>query len=326
MKSVYYFENGGPEVLQYGDTPDPDMSSDTVLIRVEWVSIEGGDLLNRLLTPPRTTPFVPGYQAAGTVEAVGAEVRRIRPGDRVVGFNWSGSHAERFAVPDHYAYPVPAGLDLQRAAAIPIAFGTAHDALFEYGGLRAGEYVLIQGAAGGVGLAAVQLAARAGAVVIATASSSERLDRLRALGAHHGINYKTESIAERSKAITKGQGVDLAIDLAGGQGKDQLVEALRLHGRYAVVGAAEGTPPSFGFFELIRNALQVTGISFGRDMHTARVHQLLDTLMRRVAEGDLLMPIDRVFALSEAAKAHAHVATGHPFGRVLMRPEALTPG
>jgi NADPH:quinone reductase len=320
MKAVWYTCNGGPEVMGYGDLPDPEIGPDTVLIRVEVVSIEGGDLLNRIHTPPARTPFVPGYQAAGTVIAVGAKVSTFQVGNRAVGFNWSGSHAELFAVPQTYAYPVPDGMDLTLAAVVPIAFGTAYDALFTYGGLRAGETVLIQGAAGGVGLAAVQLAAQAGAVVIGTASSPERLTRLVPFGLQHGIDYEEEDIAARCRDITGGKGVDLVLDLAGGAGKDALVDALRGHGRYAVIGAAEGTLPSFGFFELIRKAMQVTGISFGRDMHTTRVHALLADLLGRVAAGTLKMTIEREFALADAVQAHSFVAQGKPFGRVIMRP------
>jgi len=319
MKAVWYNENGGPEVMHFGEQPDPAVGPRTVLIRVEVISIEGGDLLNRIHTPPARTPFVPGYQAAGTVAAVGAEVTRFAPGDRVVGFNWNGSHAELFAVPETYAYPVPDGMDLTLAAVVPIAFGTAYDALFTYGGLVAGETVLIQGAAGGVGLAAVQLASQASAIVIGTASSPERLARIDPIGLTHGIDYRREDIAARCREITAGKGVDLALDLAGGAGKDALVEALRGHGRYAVVGAAEGTLPSFGFFELIRKAMKVTGISFGRDMHTPRVHALLADLFSKAHAGELAMPIDREFGLADAVEAHRFVAEGHPFGRVVMR-------
>lgn len=319
MKGVWYSENGGPDVLHYGDLPDPVVAADTVLIRNEWISIEGGDLLNRIHTPPSSAQFVPGYQAAGVVEMVGADVDGFAPGDRVVGFNWHGSHAEYFAVASHHAYRVPDALDLRTAAIIPIAFGTAHDALFEYGGLQPSETVLIQGAAGGVGLAAVQLASQAGATVIGTASGHDRLARIEPFGLDHGIDYKSEDIAARCRELTNGKGVDLVLDLAGGRGKDLLVAALRGHGRYAVIGAAEGTLPSFGFFELIRKAMQVTGISFGRDMHTTRVHDLVHSLFDRVVSGELSMPVEREFPLSEVRAAHAFVADAHPFGRVVMR-------
>ncbi|MCJ2178777.1 quinone oxidoreductase family protein [Novosphingobium album (ex Hu et al. 2023)] len=319
MKAVHYSRNGGPEVMEYGELPDPQVGADTVLIAVEWISIEGGDLLNRLVSPPSHTPFIPGYQASGTVVAVGDAVNRFKPGDRVIGFNWNGSHAELFAVPERYAYPVPDGLDLRLASLIPVAFGTAHDSLFEYGEMKPGDFVLVQGAAGGVGLAAVQFASKAGATVIGTASGKERLERIVPFGLHHGIDYRNEDIAERCREITGGKGVDLVLDLAGGQGKDALLRAVKPHGRYAVIGAATGTLPSFTFFELIRKALHVVGISFGRDMHTPRVHELLAEITRQVTDGTLQMPVAAEFALADAVEAHRYVAEEHPFGRVLLK-------
>lgn len=319
MRAVHYSRNGGPEVMEYGELPDPEVGPDTVLIAVEWISIEGGDLLNRLVSPPVRTPFVPGYQASGIVAAVGEAVTRFRPGDRVIGFNWNGSHAELFAVPEHYAYQVPQGMDLSLAATIPVAFGTAHDALFEYGEMAPGDFVLVQGAAGGVGLAAVQFASQAGATVIGTASNRERLERAAPFGLHHGIDYRTEDIAARCKEITGGKGIDLVLDLAGGQGKDLLLRAVKPHGRYAVIGAATGTLPSFGFFELIRKSLHVVGISFGRDMQTPRVHALLAEISQKIAQGQLQMPIAAEFALADVVEAHRFAAEGHPFGRVVIR-------
>lgn len=320
MKAIHYFENGGPEVMHYGELPDPVLEDDGVLIAVEWISIEGGDLLNRLVTPPAHTPFVPGYQAAGKVLAVGPRVTRVAVGESVVGFNWCGSHADLFAVPEHFAYPIPEGMDVKQAAALPIAFGTAYDALFTYGDLREGETVLVQGGAGGVGLAAIQLAAQAGAKVIATASDAARLERLVPYGLDHGIAYRSESIAERVDALTGGEGVDIVVDMAGGKGVDALMASLRRHGRYMVVGAATGEVPQFGFFDVINKALAIKGVTFGREMHTPRAHALLAEIFARAAKGELAMPIDREFALSEGVAAHTHVANAHPFGRVMMHP------
>lgn len=320
MKAVHYSKNGGPEVMAYGDLPDPEVGADTVLIQVEWVSIEGGDLLNRLVTPPPHVPFVPGYQAAGLVVATGAEVSRVAVGDRVVGFNWFGSHAELFAVPEHYAYKIPQGMDVRQASTLPIPFGTAYDALFTYGGLEAGETVLVQGAAGGVGLAAVQLAAAAGARVLVTASDDARLERVKPFGSDAGIAYRTEDIGERVSALTDGEGVDMVVDMAGGKAVPVLMNSLKRHGQFMAVGAATGDLPSFGFFELINKALTVKGITFGREMHSDRAHALIASLFERAEAGEFAMPIDKEFALSDAVEAHRHVARAHPFGRVLMRP------
>ncbi|WP_066552316.1 quinone oxidoreductase family protein [Croceicoccus bisphenolivorans] len=320
MKAIWYEENGGPEVLQYGELPDPDAGPDTVVVRVEYVSIEGGDLLNRSVTPPRKVPFIPGYQAAGTVEAVGAQVTKFAPGDRVVAFNWHGSHAEFFATPEKYVYPIADGLPTQQAAIIPVAFGTASDALFEYGRLQPGETVLVQGAAGGVGLAAVQLAAQAGARVIGTASGRQRLARIEPFGMDHGIDYRSEDIAQVCLELTGGKGVDIVLDMAGGHSVGTLLQAMRFRGRYVVIGASTGTLPSFGFFELIRRAATVHAVSFGGEMHLPRVHDLIASLSRRMARGMLQMPVERIFPLADAAAAHAFVANNHPFGRVLLKP------
>jgi len=320
MKAVFYSENGGPEVMQYGERPDPTLQDDGVLIRSEAISIEGGDLLNRLISPPDPVPFIPGYQAAGIVEAVGPSVTLFQPGDRVVAFNWCGSHAELFAAPESFTYAIPDSLDLALASVAPIAFGTAYDALIEYGNLQPGEFVLIQGAGGGVGLAAVQIAKAAGATVIGTASSNERLERIRPFGLDHVINYRDEDIAERCLSITGGSGVDIAVDLAGGKGKELLIKALRPHGRYAAVGAATGEIPSFSFFELIGEMLHVFGVSLGQEMHTERVRALVADIFAKLEDGSYRMPIDKTFALSDAVAAHRHVAESHPFGRVIMKP------
>lgn len=320
MKAVSYECNGGPEVMSYGEQPDPAVDEDTVLIRVEVISVEGGDLLNRQIAPLSHTPFIPGYQAAGTVEKVGPKVTLFTPGQKVVAFNWNGSHAELFAVPEHYAFAIPDGLDLNVAAAAPIAFGTAYDSIVTYGQVQPGETVLVQGAAGGVGIAAVQIAKEAGAIVIGTSSSDERLEELRGYGLDHGINYKTQDIAERCLEITQGRGVDLALDLAGGKGKDLLVKALRHHGRYGAVGASTGDVPSFSFFELIGEMLNVYGVFLGLEMHTDRARAMMETIFAKLIDGTYRIPIDRTFPLAEAVEAHRYVAQGHPFGRVLMTP------
>jgi len=321
MKAALIYENGPASVLTYSDVPEPALKDGHVLVRLRAISVEGGDLLNRRIIAPKTFPHVVGYQGAGIVETVGRGVTKVRVGQRVVAFNWYGSHAEIFSVPEHFVYPIPDSLDFDLASTIPVAFGTAHDALFEFGRLKEGETVLIQGAAGGVGLAALQLAKKAGATVIGTSSSDERLARLSGLGLDHGINYLTEDIAMRTRALTKGVGADLVVDMAGGRAIKALLGAVAYRGRFSVVGASSGDLPTLEFFDLIRKSLTVFGISFGQEMHTPRAHALLGQLIHDVASGSLKMPIDRRFSLAEAAAAHAYVEQGHPFGRVLIIPD-----
>src|SRR3954469_1601067 len=214
MKAAAYERNGPPEVLQYVDLPDPKVGPSDLLIRVEAVSIEGGDTLNRLGGPLVGHPHVVGYQCAGTVEDVGekAAERGHRPGQRVVATMAHGSHAELVATAAAGTWPVPDGADIVAVACVPVAFGTADDCLFEFGHLQAGETVLVQAGASGVGIAAIQLAKRAGATVLATASSDEKLAPLAALGLNHGINYRNEDAAEAARRLTDGKGVDLVVD------------------------------------------------------------------------------------------------------------------
>src|SRR4051812_8815217 len=177
MKAAVYYENGGPDVFRYEDVPDPELRPGGVLIEVAAVGIQGGDLLHRAGSPLARVPHIVGYQAAGTIVAAGDKATGVSVGDRVVVTSNDGSHAELISAPAGAVYRVPDSLALEEAACIPIEFATAADCLFEFGRLRPGELVLVQAGAGGVGLAAIQLAKAAGAgMVLATASSRERLD------------------------------------------------------------------------------------------------------------------------------------------------------
>src|SRR3954447_22655566 len=217
MKAAVIYENGGPDVLCYEDVPDPECPDGHVVVDVEAISIEGGDLLHRAGAELPSVPHVVGYLAAGTISDVGAGVESRAVGDRVVTLNAAGSHASKRAVPALSTWPIPDGLDAARAACIPVAYGTAHECLFTAANLQAGQTVLIHAGAGGVGMAAIQLAKRAGATVISTASSDEKLERLTALGLDHRINYASEGFVDRTNELTDGRGVEVVVDSIGGQ-------------------------------------------------------------------------------------------------------------
>ena len=163
MKAAVYYETGAPDVLKYEDVPNPACHPNGVLIDVKAVSIEGGDTLNRAGGPMTSTPHIVGYQCAGVIREVGPNVTDRKVGQAVVTTMASGSHAAMASVPAAGTWVVPDGLDIQQAACVPVPFGTADDCLFEFGHLKSGETVLIQAGASGVGLAAIQLAKRAGA-------------------------------------------------------------------------------------------------------------------------------------------------------------------
>src|SRR5574337_1158319 len=217
MKAAVYDHTGPPSVFRYADVPDPACAPDGVVIDVRVVSIEGGDVLNRLGGAMASKPHIVGYQCAGVVREAGAQVSDRKPGDRVVAVMPHGSHAERVAVQAGATWLLPDALDFERGASVPIAVGTADDCLFEFGHLGAGETVLVQAGAGGVGMAAIQLAKQAGATVLATASSPQKLERLRAFGLDHGIDYTKQDFVAETRRLTGGRGADLVVDSVGGR-------------------------------------------------------------------------------------------------------------
>ena len=239
MKAAVIYENGAPEVLRYEDVPDPECPDGCVVVDAEAISIEGGDLLARAAGDMPAAPHVVGYLSAGTVSAVGAGVEGRAVGDRVVALNAAGSHAAKRAGPRCDDLADPRGLDAARAACVPVAFGTAYECLFTAGKLAEGQTALIHAGAGGVGMAAIQLAKRAGATVIATASSDEKLERLKALGLDHGINYATESFVERVNQLTDSRGVEVVLDSIGGQNLIDSIGVLAYRGR----SSASAWPP-----------------------------------------------------------------------------------
>ena len=323
MKAAAYTRTGGPEVLEYVDVPDPELRPGGVLIEIEAVSIQGGDLLHRAGGVMVTTPHVVGYQAAGRIRELGADVTGFEVGQPVVATMPHGSHAELAAVPAQSVYAIPDGLSIDEAAGVPIEFGTADDCLFEFGHLQAGERVLVQAGAGGVGLAAIQLAKAAGAsTVIATASSDERLARLHELGMDHGINYARDDVPTRVRELTDGHGVDLVIDPVGGSTLEASIAALAYRGRISWLGRAgrETRPPDV--WPLMEKNASLTGVFLGAEMarNPARVRAMIERLLQRAAAGELRVVIDRVFPLAEAAAAHAYIEERRAFGRVLLRP------
>jgi NADPH2:quinone reductase len=322
MKAAVYYQTGGPEVFRYEDLPDPSCRPGGIIVDVKAVSIQGGDLLHRSGGEMATRPHVVGYQAAGVVRETGERVTAFKSGDRVVATMPFGSHASVVSVPEGSAWHVPDGLSIEEAAGVPIEFGTAHDCLIEFGHLQAGEVVLVQAGGGGVGLAAIQLAKRAGATVLATASSAEKLERLKAFGMDHGINYRTEELAARTMELTNGHGADLVVDSVGGHTLEASIAALAYRGRVSWVGRAgrEAIIPDVS--PIMQKNGSLTGIYLGAEMsvNAARCRAMIAQLLADVAAGQLRVVIDRTFPLSEAAEAHRYIESRQAFGRVLLVP------
>ena len=277
MKAAVYYSTGAPEVFRYEDVPDPVVGPSDLLIGVEAVSIEGGDTLNRLRGELTRTPHIVGYQCAGTVLEAGSAVEGFAVGDRVVTVGLDGSHAERRAVPASFAWKLPDGIQTEAGACVPVPFGTADDCLFEFGRLSAGETALIHAGAGGVGVAAIQLAKRAGARVFATASSDDKLERLKPLGLDEGINYAQTDFVAEARRLTDGRGVDVIVDSVGGRTLQGSINALAYRGRCVTVGdAGRSAAESVDISNLRPNNQTLSGYFLGAELFLSpRAHDLI---------------------------------------------------
>jgi NADPH:quinone reductase len=322
MKAAVYYETGAPDVFRYEDVPDPTLQPGAVLLDVKAISIEGGDVLNRAGGDMPAKPHIVGYQCAGIIREVGSQVTDRSVGQAVIAVMPFGSHASMVAVAGQQTFPVPDGLDLQQAACIPIAFGTAHECLFEFGRLQAGETVLIQAGAGGVGLAAIQLAKRAGATVLSTASNDDKLERLKEYGLDHGINYRNGDWVSQARSLSGGMGVALVVDSVGTT-LEGSIAATGYKGRIVVVGnagRAENRAVDPGKLSEMNRSL--TGVFFGGALmfEPQRGRPLVERLIGDVANGSLKVVIDRTFSLAEADDAHAYLESRQAFGRVVLVP------
>ena len=322
MKAAVYHEAGGPDVLRYADVADPRVSSRQVLIGVDAIGVQGGDTVQRSTVDPTNGAHIGGSQCAGTILEVGDAVTDFGVGDRVVSVGADGAYAQMRAVAAVACWNVPDTVSSDAAACIPIEFGTAHDCLFEFGRLRAGETVLIHAGAGGVGLAAIQMAKRAGATVIATASSDERLDRLRRFGMDHGVNHAEVACDEAVDELTAGRGVDVVLDAVGGVVTQQSLGCLGYRGRCVSFGDAgrDGTAPVDVSTMKHSNQTLVAyflGTELGRGR---RAHTMIADRIADVAAGHLDVVIDRNWPLAEAGAAHRYIESRQAFGRVVLNP------
>lgn len=325
MKAAVIYAPGPPEALQYIDMPDPVCGTGELLMRVHAISLEGGDTLNRARPLPNGAPHIVGYHAAGEVVQVGEGVGGFAVGDRVSAFGFHGSHAELRVVKPEHAFHAPSGMDMIDAAVVPIAFGTAHEALFGACRLQGGETALIPAAGGGLGVAAIQLARHAGAKVIAVASSAEKLRRIAHLGPDETIDASAGPMVEAVRRITQGRGVDVVLDGVGGSMLQQCIDSLAHRGRIALVGAAGREGMMVDISGLQRGAQSLHGVFLGPELGAQRVRRIIEDRLQDVARGTFRTVIDRIFPLSQAAQAHAHIESRRAVGRVVMTTPAYRP-
>lgn len=293
MKAVVSHALSGVDGLRLQDWPDPGVPGPAqVRIRVAAAGLNFADLLVTAgkYQVKQEPPFIPGFEAAGVIEAVGPQVTAFKPGDRVMALPEAGGYAEFAVVPADRVYPAPQGLDAAEAAGFPIAYGTSYLALVEQAKLRAGEILLVHGAAGGVGLTAVEIGKALGATVIATAGGPDKCAIAAAHGADHVIDYKAEDIRERVKDLVGG--VDVIYDPVGGSAFDASLRVVNWNARILIVGFAGGTVPQIPANILLVKNVAAMGFYFGswrqrRPELVAQAFRALDGL----AQAGMLKPL-----------------------------------
>lgn len=319
LKAAIYDHPGDPSVLYLADVPDPAPGPDELLIKVEAISIEGGDLVGRKNTARKGPHDVLGYCAAGEIVQVGSAVEGFAVGQKVTTFAFTGSHASLRAVPAATCWLIPAGLDIATAAAVPAGPGTAALTL-QLGDLQPGQTVLVLGAAGGVGNAVVQLASRAGARVIGTGTSRTTLEQLRAFGLTDSIDTADGPVSDQVNALLGSRAVDLLIDCVGGEALNDGLLALKDGGRAVLVGVFGGASTQIDAGYLLVHRLSVIGCLLGSIMGEKAGRALIDDMLALANSGDLRVPIDATFPLAQAADAHRRAEERGRIGRVIMTP------
>lgn len=322
MRALVCKELGPADKLVIEEMPDPVAAPDEVLVRVHAAGINYFDtlLIQGLYQVKIEPPFIPGNEAAGVVVAVGDDVKSHKPGDRVMIIPEGAAFAELCAVPVDRVIPLHPGLDFEQAAGFTITYGTSYHAFKQSARLKAGETVLVLGAAGGVGITAVECAKAMGARVIAAASSDKKLEFAVSAGADETINYSRESLKERCKNLTKGQGVDVVYDPVGGELAQSALRALAWHGRYLVIGFACGDIPSFPANLPLLKEASIIGVWWGTWLvkHPAESAQNMQELSAMIAEGVLEPRVTESWPLENYANAFNSLTNRTARGKVIL--------
>jgi NADPH2:quinone reductase len=322
MRAIHVAEHGGPEVLDLVEREAPEPGPGEVAVDVAAVGVNFADIKRRRGSSSRDhdLPFVPGIEAAGTVSAVGRGTA-FEVGDRVAVFPTRGSYAEVVVADADRTFAVPEALGFEAAAAFPVQFLTAHESLYACGRLRPGDDVLVHAAAGGLGSAAVQLAAARGATVFGTASTAEKRRFAERLGADHTVDYGSVDFRDVVAEHTD-DGVDLVLDGVGGETFDRSLDAVRPFGRVVTLGSAGGVDASPDAGRLRAESVHVVGYHLSRavERYPDRVHRAAAEVFGLHGAGGLEFVIGERFDLAEAGAAHAHVESRASHGKVVLVP------
>lgn len=323
MKAIHIPTPGGPDALVLTDVPDPEPAAGDVVIDVAAAGINRADVGQRQGTypPPAGESEIPGLEVSGTIGAVGDGVDGFDVGQPVCALLAGGGYAEKVAVPAGQVMPLPAGLDVVDAAALPETVATVWSNLYGHARLQPGETVLVHGGAGGIGTTAIQLATGLGSPVYVTASSREKIDASLELGAVAGIDYTSEDFVERIRELTDGRGPDVILDVVGGPYLDRNLSAVATGGRIVIIAVQGGSRAELSIGKLMAKRAAVIGTTLRARPRAEKariVAGVVEHVWPLVEAGDLTPLIDRTFPLAEAAAAHEYFDSGSHIGKVLL--------
>lgn len=323
MRALVCREFGPPERLVIDNVDDPVPAAGQVVIDVHAAGINFPDILifagkYQVRMEP---PFIPGYEASGIVSALGDKTGRFAVGDKVIVSMMGGGFAEKLAADEASVFPLPDALTFEQGSGFPIVYGTSYHALKQSAQLKAGETLLVLGAAGGVGTTAVEIAKTMGARVIAAASSMEKLDFARSVGADEGIDYSRESLRDRVRELTSGNGADVVYDPVGGELAQQALRATAWHGRYLVVGFASGDIPAFPANLALLKEASIVGVFWGQwaALNPRLQQQNVREMIALLNEGKLEPRITATYELDDYVRAYKDVAERRITGKTVFK-------
>jgi NADPH2:quinone reductase len=324
MNVVEISRPGGPEVLQPARRALPRPGAGAVLIRVAAAGVNRPDCFQRAgaYAPPPGASDLPGLEVAGTIVATGEGVAQWRTGDSVCALTPGGGYAEYCLTPAGQCLPVPAGLSMLEAASLPETFFTVWINVFERAHLAPGETLLVQGGSSGIGVTAIQLAHALGHRVFATAGSAEKCAACERLGAERGINYRTEDFVEVVKQLTEGKGVDVILDMVGGDYVPREIKALATDGRLSIIAFLGGTRTTLDMGDILYRRLTITGSTLRPrtvEYKTQVAHALRERVWPLIEAGKIRPVIHRVFRLDQARDAHALMESSVHVGKIMLQ-------
>ncbi|MBY0496366.1 MAG: NAD(P)H-quinone oxidoreductase [Cyanobacteria bacterium] len=323
MRAVEITRFGPPEVLQVVERPDPFPAAGEILIDVAAAGVNRPDVIQRLgkYPPPPGASDLPGLEVAGVVAALGADVRGWAVGDSICALLAGGGYAERAAVPHEQCLPIPKGLSAIQAAGIPETFFTVWTNVFQRGKLQAGETILIHGGTSGIGTTAIQLAKAFGARILATAGSDEKCEAMRKLGAEHTFNYRTQDWVAESKRVTGGRGVNLILDIVGGDYIPRNLDLLSVEGRLLQIAFLKTAKAEIDFSVMMRKRAWITGSTLRPRSPAEKgviARDLLEHVWPLLEQGTVAPVIHQVFPMAAAAAAHRMMEESSHIGKLVL--------